>query len=95
MTLHILPNVLSTFMVICSLQVSQCILMEATLSFLGAGVPASVPTWGNMVSDGRGYITTAWWICLFPGMALTIVVFSFNTLSDWLRNRLDPKLRQL
>lgn len=95
MLVHILPNVLNTFVVICTLQVSHTILTEATLSFLGAGIPASIPTWGNMVSDGRSYITSAWWICVFPGLALTLVVFAFNTLGDWLRDRLDPKLRQL
>ncbi len=92
---HILSNTFNTFVVICSLQVSQCILMEASLSFLGAGIPPPTPTWGNMTSEGRNYITTAWWICVFPGMALTLVVFSFNTFGDWLRDRLDPKLRQL
>ncbi len=92
---HILPNVLNTFIVVCSLQVSQLILTEATLSFLGAGIPPPTPSWGNMVSDGRTYITSAWWISVFPGVALTAVVLSFNTLGDWLRDRLDPKLRQL
>jgi len=95
MLVHILPNVLNTFIVICSLQVSQLILAEATLSFLGAGVPPPTPTWGNMVADGKDYITSAWWIAVFPGVALGLVVFSFNTLGDWLRDRLDPKLRQL
>lgn len=95
MLVHILPNVLNTFMVLASLQVSVCILTEATLSFLGAGVPPPTPTWGNMVSDGRTYITSAWWISLFPGLALTLVVFACNTFGDWLRDRLDPKLRQL
>ncbi len=95
MLVHILPNVLNTFVVICSLQVSQNVLTEASLSFLGAGVPPPTPTWGNMVSDGRDFLTSAWWIGFFPGLALTLVVFSFNTLGDWLRDRLDPKLRQL
>jgi peptide/nickel transport system permease protein len=95
MLVHILPNILNTFMVLVSLQVSTCILTEATLSFLGAGIAPPTPTWGNMVSDGRAYITNAWWIAAFPGLALTLVVFSFNTLGDWLRDRLDPKLRQL
>ncbi len=95
MLVHILPNVFNTFIVICSLQVSHLILTEATLSFLGAGIPPPTPTWGNMVSDGRDFITSAWWISVFPGLALTLVVFSFNTLGDWLRDRLDPKLRQL
>lgn len=95
MFVHILPNVLNTFVVICTLQVSHCILTEASLSFLGAGVPPPTPTWGNMISEGRDYLGSAWWICVFPGLALTSVVFSFNILGDWLRDRLDPKLRQL
>jgi peptide/nickel transport system permease protein len=95
MWVHMLPNVLNTFIVIASLQVSHLILTEATLSFLGAGVPPPSPTWGNMVSDGRDFIGAAWWMSLFPGLALTAVVFAFNTLGDWLRDRLDPRLRQL
>lgn len=95
MLVHILPNVFNTFMVISSLQVSHLILTEASLSFLGAGIPPPTPTWGNMVSDGRNYLAGAWWICVFPGIALTLVVFSFNLFGDWLRDRLDPKLRQL
>jgi peptide/nickel transport system permease protein len=95
MLVHILPNVLNTFIVISSLQVSHLILTEATLSFLGAGISPPTPTWGNMVADGRNFIDSAWWICVFPGVALTLVVFSFNTLGDWLRDKLDPRLRQL
>jgi peptide/nickel transport system permease protein len=94
MLVHILPNVFSTFMVISSLLVSECILMEATLSFLGAGISAPTPTWGNMVSDGRNSLVSAWWISTFPGVALTLVVLSFNVFGDWLRDKLDPKLRQ-
>lgn len=95
MRVHILPNVVNTFVVLCSLEVSHIILTEATLSFLGAGVPQPTATWGNMVSDGKNFITSAWWIGLFPGIALTLVVLSLNTLGDWLRGRLDPRLRQL
>jgi peptide/nickel transport system permease protein len=87
--------VLNTFIVLCSLEVSQIILTEATLSFLGAGVPQPTATWGNMVADGKDFLINAWWIGLFPGLALTLVVFSFNMFGDWLRGRLDPKLRQL
>ncbi len=94
MLVHILPNVLNTFIVVCSLQVSHCIITEATLSFLGAGIPGPAPTWGNMVADGREFITSAWWISLFPGVALTLVVLSFNTFGDWLRDKLDPRLKQ-
>jgi peptide/nickel transport system permease protein len=95
MVVHILPNVLNTFIVVCSLQVSHCIITEATLSFLGAGIPGPTPTWGNMVADGRGFLTSAWWISLFPGLALMLVVLSFNTFGDWIRDKLDPKLRQI
>jgi peptide/nickel transport system permease protein len=95
MLVHILPNVFNTFVIIASLQVSQCILTEATLSFLGAGIPPPTPTWGNMISDGKDYLASAWWISIFPGIALSLVVFSFNRLGDWLRDRLDPKLRQI
>lgn len=95
MLVHILPNVFSTFLILCSLNVSHLILTEATLSFLGAGIPPPTPTWGNMVSDGRDYVASAWWICVFPGVALALVVLSFNLFGDWLRDRLDPKLRQL
>ncbi len=70
-------------------------LVEATLSFLGAGIPPPAPSWGQMASEGRGYITSAWWIALFPGAALALVVLAFQLFGDWLRDRLDPKLRQL
>ena len=95
MTVHILPNVLNTFIVLVSLRVSAVILTESTLSFLGAGVPPPTATWGNMVSDGINYITSAWWLAIFPGIAITLVVLSLNVLGDWIRDRFDPRLRQL
>jgi peptide/nickel transport system permease protein len=95
MIVHILPNVLNTAVVLATLNISQNILTEATLSFLGAGIPAPTPTWGNMVADGRKFIDSAWWICVLPGLALTLVALSFNMFGDWLRDSLDPKLRQL
>lgn len=95
MTVHILPNVLNSVVVLLTLQLGFVIIVEATLSFLGAGVPPPTPTWGQMVSGGRTYIETAWWISLFPGFAIAAVVLSFNLLGDWLRDHLDPKLRQL
>lgn len=91
---HVLPNVFNTFMIIASLQVSQCVLSEATLSFLGAGIPSPTPTWGNMISDGMQYISTAWWLATFPGLALLLIVFAMNLFGDWLRDVLDPKLKQ-
>jgi peptide/nickel transport system permease protein len=95
MLVHILPNVLNSVVVLLTLQLGFVIIVEATLSFLGAGVPPPTPTWGQMVAGGRTYIETAWWISLFPGMAIAVVVLSFNLLGDWLRDHLDPKLRQL
>ena len=95
MTVHILPNVLNSVVVLLTLQLGFVIIVEATLSFLGAGVPPPTPTWGQMVAGGRTYIETAWWISLFPGFAIASVVLSFNLLGDWLRDHLDPKLRQL
>lgn len=95
MLVHILPNVLNSVVVLLTLQLGFIIIVEATLSFLGAGVPPPTPTWGQMVAGGRTYIETAWWISLFPGLAIAAVVLSFNLLGDWLRDHLDPKLRQL
>jgi len=94
MVKDILPNVLNTFVVLLTLQVGWVILMEATLSFLGAGIPPPTPTWGSMISDGRGYISTAYWVSVFPGIVILLTVLSFNLLGDWLRETLDPKLRQ-
>ncbi|MBM2824924.1 MAG: hypothetical protein HW402_588 [Dehalococcoidales bacterium] len=95
MLIHIVPNVFNIFMVIFSLDIGAVILFEAALSFLGAGIPPPTPSWGQMISEGRGYITSAWWIAFFPGLALALTVFAFNSFGDWLRDRLDPRLRQL
>ena len=95
MVVHILPNVMNTFMVLLTLYVGVVIVTEASLSFLGAGVPPPTPSWGLMAAEGRGKIATAWWISLLPGIAITLVVLAFNLFGDWLRDRLDPKLRQL
>ncbi|RMF84449.1 MAG: ABC transporter permease [Nitrospinota bacterium] len=95
MAVHILPNVMNTFMVLLTLHVGVVILAEASLSFLGAGIPPPTPSWGLMVAEGRGKIASAWWISLIPGIAITLVVLAFNLFGDWLRDRLDPKLRQL
>jgi len=94
LTRHILPNVLSTVMVMATLQVGVAILTEATLSFLGAGVPPPTPAWGSMVADGRDYITTAWWISFVPGVAIFVTVLAANLLGDWLRDQLDPKFER-
>jgi peptide/nickel transport system permease protein len=92
---HILPNVVPTLLVISTLQVGYVILLEGTLSFLGVGVPPPSPAWGLMIADGRGFLATAWWISLLPGLAMLTTVLAVNLLGDWLRDRLDPKLRQL
>ncbi len=92
---HILPGVINTAVVIATLAVGNLILAEAALSFLGAGVPSPTPTWGAMVNEGRNYLNTAWWPTVLPGVAIFLVVMSLNFTGDWLRDRLDPRLRQL
>src|SRR5260221_6539004 len=92
---HLFPNILNTVVVLFTLQVGDVIIVEAALSFLGAGIPPPTPAWGSMVADGREFITTAWRVSFFPGLAILLVVLSFNLLGDWLRDRLDPKLRQI
>jgi peptide/nickel transport system permease protein len=92
---HIFPGVVNTVLVVATLQVGGLILAESILSFLGAGIPPPTPAWGLMVSDGRTYLSSAWWIAFFPGVAIFLTVFAFNFLGDWLRDKLDPRLRQL
>jgi peptide/nickel transport system permease protein len=92
---HLLPNILGTLTVLFTLQVGYVIIVEASLSFLGAGIPPPTPAWGSMIAEGRGLITTAWWVSFFPGLAICLIVLAFNILGDWLRDALDPKLRQL
>ena len=91
---HILPGVINTVLVLKTLSVGGLILTEAILSFLGAGVPPSIPAWGLMVAEGRLYLTTAWWSTVFPGVAIVLTVIGFNFLGDWLRDHFDPRLRQ-
>jgi peptide/nickel transport system permease protein len=92
---HILPNVLNSVIVLATLGLGSVILLESGLSFLGAGVPPPTPSWGGMCSEGRGMISTAWWVSLLPGIAIILVVLSGNMFGDWLRDKLDPKLRDL
>ena len=92
---HLFPGVINTLIVVATLQVSIVILVESTLSFLGAGVPPPTPAWGSMVADGRDFLADAWWISTMPGVAILLTVLSLNLFGDWLRDRLDPKLRQL
>jgi peptide/nickel transport system permease protein len=89
---HILPNITNTVMVLASLQLGWAILIEAALSFLGAGVPPPQPAWGLMASVGRDYIDSAWWVSAMPGLAIMLVVVATNLFGDWLRDRLDPRL---
>ena len=92
---HIFPNVLNTLVVLLSLQVGWVIIVEASLSFLGAGVPPPTPTWGSMIAEGRDYIASAWWVSFFPGLAILVTVLAFNLSGDWLRDALDPTMRQM
>lgn len=95
MLLYILPNVVNSLVVLATLQVGYVILLESTLSFLGAGLPRAVPAWGLMVADGRELIVTAWWVSMFPGIAIMLTVLSLNLLGDWLRDHFDPKLKNI
>ena len=93
---HILPNVLNTTMVLASLTIGVVIIAEASLSFLGVGVPPPEPAWGSMLSDGRSMLMVGdWWLTVFPGLCIMLVVLATQVLGDWLRIRLDPQLRNL
>jgi peptide/nickel transport system permease protein len=94
-TRHLLPNTFGTLLVLVTLQIGYVIIVEASLSFLGAGIPPPTPAWGSMIAEGRDVVTRAWWVSLFPGLAILLVVLAFNLLGDWLRDTFDPKLRQL
>jgi peptide/nickel transport system permease protein len=95
MVRHIFPNVVNTVVVLATLEVGHVIILESTLSFLGAGLVKPTPAWGLMVADGRALIVTAWWLFFFPTLAIVLTVLSMNLLGDWLRDRLDPKLRNV
>ncbi len=90
---HILPNALAPVFVSATLKVASAILIEAGLSFLGFGVQPPEPSWGNILTEGRTYIFDAWWLTVFPGLAILITVLSFNLLGEGLRDALDPRLR--
>jgi peptide/nickel transport system permease protein len=95
MVRHIFPNIINPLIIMMTLSVGMLILTESTLSYLGFGIPPPTPSWGSMVSDGRSLIERAWWISFFPGIAIGLVVLSGNFLGDWLRDKLDPRLRQI
>jgi peptide/nickel transport system permease protein len=92
---HIVPNLIPSILVLATLHVGYVIVLEAALSFLGVGIPPPTPSWGVMVADGRGLIERAWWVSILPGIAILVTVLSLNMLGDWVRDRLDPKLRQV
>jgi len=91
---HLLPNVLPPLTVVATFSVARTIIAEASLSFLGLGIPAPEPSWGAMLDEGRNYITTGWWLALFPGLAILLLVLGINLVGDWLRDVLDPRLER-
>jgi peptide/nickel transport system permease protein len=92
---HVLPNCVPPLIVQSTYVCASAVLIEAALSFLGVGIPPPTPSWGVMVADGRGLIERAWWVSILPGIAILVTVLSLNILGDWVRDRLDPKLRQV
>jgi peptide/nickel transport system permease protein len=88
---HILPNTMSTVIVLVTLQLPHVIITEAALSFLGLGIQLPSPSWGGMLSEGRQYLLSAWWIPVFPGICITVVVLGGNLLGDWLTDTLNPR----
>ena len=90
---HVLPNALTPIIVVATLELAFMIIYESALAFLGLGVQPPTPTWGWMLSDGRNYVATAWWLATFPGLAIMLTVLAVNLLGDWLRDTLDPRLK--
>ncbi len=90
---HIVPNTLAPFLVVATLELARTILLESTLSFLGLGIQPPTPSWGGMLSEGRGYLDSAWWISAFPGLVLMLTALIVSRVGDWLRDVLDPTLR--
>jgi peptide/nickel transport system permease protein len=91
---HIFPNVLPPLVVVATFSVARTVIAEASLSFLGLGIPPPAPSWGAMLDEGRNYITTGWWLALFPGLAILLLVLGINLVGDWLRDALDPRLER-
>src|SRR5262249_3709903 len=94
-TRHLLPNTFNTLVVLVTVQIGYVIIVEASLSFLGAGIPPPTPAWGSMIADGREFVTSAWRPSFSPGLAILPVLLAFSLLGDWLRDPRDPGLRQL
>jgi len=92
---HVFPNIINTLLVLATLEVGLAVIVEASLSFLGLGVPRPLPSWGSMLRDSQLYIYLVWWFPVIPGLAITLLVMSANLTGDWLRDRLDPTRRQL
>jgi peptide/nickel transport system permease protein len=90
---HVLPNIAPALIVVATLQVGIVIVLESSLSFLGVGVPPPNPSWGSMVAEGRSYVVTAWWVSMFPGIAILLVVMAVNIIGDHLTDRINPALR--
>jgi peptide/nickel transport system permease protein len=90
---HILPNALTPWLVVATLDMARVIVIESALSFLGLGVQPPTPTWGGMLADGRVYLSTAWWLATFPGLAILVTVLGINLFGDGLRDTLDPRLK--
>ena len=87
---HILPNAMGPLIILLTLNVANNILLESSLTFLGLGADPQTPSWGGMLSEGRSYIQTAWWVTVFPGIAIMLTVLGLNLLGDWLRDEMDP-----
>lgn len=90
---HVLPNAIAPMLVLASLSLGANIITESSLSFLGLGVDPQTPSWGSMLAEGRGYLATAWWVAALPGLAISLTVLAGNLVGDWLRDELDPRLR--
>jgi peptide/nickel transport system permease protein len=91
---HILPNAVTAVIVLATLELARVVILESALSFLGLGVQPPQASWGRMLADGRGYISTAWWLTTFPGLAIVLLVLGVNLLGDWMRDYFDPKLSE-
>jgi peptide/nickel transport system permease protein len=91
---HIFPNIVSPIIILATLQVGTIVIVEASLSFLGVGIPPPTADWGSMISDGRSYIVTAWWLCIIPGVAIALTVLTFNLLGDALNDWFNPLIHR-